>query len=228
MKGLGYTERPRAVIKRVFEIVFPLIRYKEARQAIDRQSTVSKYRDELESDLDDYTGDIDGVLEQVVDAYWSELERSTRLDSKAGNYLRNIGVVLSVLSLAPILSVALDNSEDSTLVLGLPEVAVLIVFSYAVGALLFSAYYSTKALRMRGYSVHFSANAIKDRIEDNEGDARKELLDLLECKRSNEIHNLEKNNAISVAESFSRNGLISLGIGIALTVIVSLRSIVLF
>ena len=129
-------------------------------------------------------------------------ERSSRLDSKAGNYLGNVGVVLSILSLIPVLTVVLGLDGQQVFSGGWPVFIAIVIFGYAVLALLLSAYYSSKALKMRAYRVYFDAGTMRDWIDSDDMDDEEILVNLLECQRNNEIHNLEKNNAISVAGTF--------------------------
>lgn len=181
---------------------------------------------EFEGELEQVIGSSDADIEEIVDAaessHRAELDRSSRLDSKAGNYLGNIGVVLSILSLIPILSVLLGLENSSILSGGVMEYTALILFGYAVIALLLSAFYSSKALKMRAYQVYFTADTMKEWVEDSDPDSKEAIVDLLRCKRNNEIHNLEKNNAISVAGTLSRNAIIALGIGIIIVLVISI------
>lgn len=181
---------------------------------------------EFEGELEQVIGSSDADIEEIVDAaessHRAELDRSSRLDSKAGNYLGNIGVVLSILSLIPILSVLLGLENSSILSGGIMEYTALILFGYAVIALLLSAFYSSKALKMRAYQVYFTADTMKEWVEDSDPDSKEAIVDLLRCKRNNEIHNLEKNNAISVAGTLSRNAIIALGIGIIIVLVISI------
>jgi hypothetical protein len=198
----------------------PSVQVWRAKRAIDHEKTVTQYKQGLVENIEQYNGDTQELVETAKDAHKSELDRNTHLDSKAGNYLANLGVVLSILSLGPVFSIVL-GFEQSDIVIGWwPESLVLLFFGFAVVSLLGSAYYSSRALKMRGYSAYFTANGIKEQIEDGEDpDNTEQIRDLLVCKKRNELHNQDKNNLISVAEEFSRNGLISLGLGISVIVL---------
>lgn len=203
--------RFRAVLYRLF----PVFEFWRASKAINREAIVTEYEDGLE--LDGYSGDLKSFLATAEDSHRSELDRSNRLDSKAGNYLGNIGVVLSILSLTPILAVALGFDGQRITSGGPLGLVAAIIFGYAILALLLSAYYSAKALKMREYNVYFTSSELKDWLENGDPDKKAVIKDLLVCVKNNEIYNLEKNNAISVAGTFSRNGLIGIGLGIILT-----------
>ncbi|WP_135536140.1 hypothetical protein [Halostella pelagica] len=196
--------------------VFPALKYYRTARSIDRESRVSEYSDKIENTIDSSEGDFDDLVDQAEEAHRSEIDRSTDLDSKAGNYLGNVGVVLSILSLA--VAIGIEQYRN----LEWPETLVLLSFGYAVIALLWSAYYSSKALKMRGYSAYFTADEMQEWIENGIPDNTETVSELLVCKKHNEQHNLEKNNAISVAESFSRNGLIAIGIGLGLVILLAL------
>lgn len=199
-------------------LIFPPIQIWRANRAINQEKIVSDYGQSVEEDLEEYTGDLGNLVETAEEAHRSELDRNTHLDSKAGNYLANLGVVLSILSLGPILSVALGLEQKDVLTGVWSEGLVLLFFGFALVSLLGSAYYSSKALKMRGYSAYFTADGIKDRIAKGNPDEKKQIKELLVCKKGNELHNQDKNNLISIAEEFSRNGLISLGLGIGVII----------
>lgn len=220
MTGLNFNLKD--LFWEVVHRLFPLFEFREASRFIDREAWVAEYREEVEDVLDGRSGDIEEILDTAVDTHRSELERSSRLDSKAGNYLGNIGVVLSILSLIPVLTVVLGLDGQRVFSGGWPVFVAIVIFGYSVLALLLSAYYSSKALKMRAYRVYFDADTMKDWIGRDDLDDEEILANLLECQRNNEIYNLEKNNAISVAGTFSRNGIIGLGIGIGWLILVSL------
>lgn len=211
------TDRIAESFRAGFYRLFPIFVYRKASKAINREETVSEYKKSLETEK--YSEDIDSLLSTVEDAHRSELDRSNRLDSKAGNYLGNIGVVLSILSLVPVLTVALGLNGQRITSGGLLGLSVSIIFIYSILALLLSAYFSAMALKMREYRVYFTASEMKEWVKKEDINRQKAIKELLICKKNNEVYNLEKNNAISVAGTFSRNALIGLGIGIGLTIL---------
>lgn len=130
-----------------------------------------------------------------------------------------MGVVVSILSLGPILAVVLGVEHDNITATGWMDLVTLVIFGYAVLMLLLSAYHSVKALKIIEYADYFTADGFIKLIEDGEKSQEELVFDLLRYKKRNELSNLNKTNTISVAESLTRNGLISLGIGITLLIL---------
>jgi len=204
---------------KIISLVLPPVQIWRASRAINKEEIAIQYEQSVVESIEEYNGDLHGLVETAEDAHKSELDRNTHLDSKAGNYLANLGVVLSILSLGPVLSLALGFEQTDIVIEVWPEGLVLLFFGFAVVSLLGSAYYSSRALKMRGYSVYFTADVIKEQIGNGDDPGKTEQIkDLLVCKKRNELHNQDKNNLISVAEEFSRNGLISLGLGISVII----------
>lgn len=199
--------------------IFPPVELWRANLAINEEKRINDYKGELEEIVDGFEGNFSKYIEDAEKAHGSELERSSNLDSKAGNYFGNIGVVLSILSLAPLFAVILGVNNFNQLVGSWLRLFLLLIFVYTIISLLFSSYYSHKALKMRRYKDYFTAYGVKDILEDSEENGEDRVMDLLTYTRENEINNLIKNNAISVAQSLSRNGLIGLSIFILILVI---------
>jgi len=205
---------------KVISIFLPAAQLWRANRIIDHSKSISEYEQGLEQYLDEYDGDLQKLVQTAEEAHRSEIERNSHLDSKAGNYLGNIGVVLSILSLGPILSIVLGIQQKQVVTEVWPAGLVLLLFGITVVSLLCSTYYSSKALRMRGYKVYFTADGIKERINKGDPGQKERAKQLLVCQKNNELHNLDKNNLISVAEEFSRNGLISLGLGVGIIILI--------
>lgn len=196
--------------------IFPFVEFWTAQKEIDRDQRLADYEKDIDELIDEFSGELANVIGWAENAHYSELERSARLDSKANNYLGNIGVVLGILSISPIIAVLLGVDGESVFSADWLGRVTLAVFGYSVLAMLLSAYYSSKALKMRAFSVYFTAHTMKEWLEYGWVDDNSMVEDLLVAKRNNEIFNLGKTNAISVAGSLSRNGIIGLGIGICL------------
>lgn len=227
MSQQSNTENPGSIlvgyIKKFFYLVFPPIQLWVDNRKIERDEWLSldeekseKYKSEIRNQLSESEEDLDKVISDVEKAYQHELDRSSNFDSKAENYVGNVGVVLSILSLAPILAVVFGISADDNLTGDWLVAVLLLIFGYSVISLFSSAYYSTKAMKIRGYSVFYTISRLREGFE-NDGYSRVEKAALLLCfTKKNQERNLEKMNNVSTAEALSRNGLIALGLGIVL------------
>lgn len=195
-------------------IIFPPVEFWHKNKAIEKEKRLEEYKESLKEYVDEYEGNLEELFTSVKETYQSEYNRVTHLDSKAGNYFSNIGVALSILGLAPLITLVIGVDKIKIDALGCSGALILLIFFYAVISLILSSYYSHKALKTYKYVDYYTADGMKDEIENKELKKKDMILDLLKSTRKNEIINLKKNNAISVAQSLSRNGLIGLGAGI--------------
>jgi len=218
----GWETRIKDWCWKLLYAAFPPVELWRANRAIDRESRMSKYKYGLEGSLEDYSGDIDQFFNRVYEAHKSEIGRNSYFDSKAANYLNNIGLVLSILSIMPIFVLILGFDEFEAAFNSLPEAFIFLPLGYTVIVLLISAYYSTIALQARSFQIYFTADGMKEQVEEGEIDKREVIFDLLVAKKHNEITNLEKANTISVAQTLTRNGLFGLGIGLVLAVLIAI------
>jgi hypothetical protein len=202
-----------SLVLRALYVIFPPLELWVAEKKIDRDGLLSDYEDQLESRIDEHGVDLEEAIASAEKAYDFELGRSDRFDSKAQSYLGNVGVVLSILSLIPVIALFIGPNGQSLVTGSRPERVVLILFGYSVLSLLLSGIYSSKALKIRGYSIYYTTNSIKNQLETKTNEDK--LFDLLTCAKRNELNNNEKVNTVSVAESLTRNGLVALALGLA-------------
>ncbi|EMA14667.1 hypothetical protein C436_05531, partial [Haloarcula marismortui ATCC 33800] len=117
------------ILRRKAAILFPQINLWYTKSKVDREERVKKYREQLEDTLEDSDSDLESVVVEAEEAHRSELDRGRELDSKAGRYVGNTGVVLSVIGLTPILSVVLGLSDGRVLSATWPHLFILSVLT---------------------------------------------------------------------------------------------------
>ncbi|MFD1562255.1 hypothetical protein ACFR99_01550 [Haloarchaeobius amylolyticus] len=225
----GLLSETVSIFKSVVYEVFPPIEHCWETRKIDYSQRVSENQEQKEefqnriwNALPGLSGDIDDVRAAADNAHQLELDRSSEIDSKAATYLGNVGVVLSLLSLLPVLAVVLRPSEETLITGTWPDSAVLVFFGYAVVSFLLSAVYSTKTMEIAAFDSYYSASSLKSQIEDDEFGKEDQVVALLTCRKKNEEYTIDKLNTLSTAEALNRNGLIGLGFGITTAVLLNI------
>jgi len=173
---------------------------------------VSEYEEKIEDYLQDFSGDEYNLLGKVEQSHFYELERGSELDSKAENYIRNMGFVLGILSLTPVLMTITGINEQEIVVSNIIDLIIFTLFLFGVTSLFSSVYYSSKSLQLREYNFNYTSDSVEEELQNGEYPKEKLISHLLYCKSKNEDVNNKKALDISIAQRLSRNGLISIGI----------------
>jgi hypothetical protein len=210
------------VMRVVYEVLPPIefhwknYKYDFSFRITENEEKLDEFREEIQTALSDISDDTNDILEAADKAHHLELDRSSELDSKAAAYLTNVGIVLSILSLIPLISASLGINPGSILSLSNLQIASVMIFGYAVLMFLLSAIYSYRAMKIAAFEPYYSTNKLVNRMKDDKFGEVQQVVDLMICRKKNEEYTQEKINTLFAAESLHRNGLIALAAGIIL------------
>lgn len=175
---------------------------------------LNEFQENTEEVLSNHTtGGDDDVLSTAERSHQLELERGSELDDKASTYFTNVGIVLSILSLGPIIAVALDINTTTLRQLHTIQIISLVAFSYALLMFFLSAVYSYWTMKITEYEPFYSSDKLVNKIKQNQFGKQQRAVDLLICRKKNEEYTQDKLNRLFAAEGSHRNGMIALAIG---------------
>lgn len=218
---LSFTQSSKHILARIiYEVIPPVELHWKNREfdfsfrITENQDSLNDFKEDTEEALSIATYGGDDVLSTAEKANQLELERSSELDNKASTYFTNVGIVLSILSIGPIIAFALDLSMNTIYQLNEIQMISLVAFSYALLMFFLSAIYSYWAMKVTEYESFYRSDILISKLKNNEFGTQQRALDLLICRRKNEEHTQDKLNRLFAAESSHRNGMFALAMGV--------------